>query len=154
MKVQLSWRKWSHVSRPTILPHQHPVFLDQGWVQTGEHHDSTLHYTGDAWWIFYETIAGKPFPPFPWRDHRPLQAHQYLKLHHCRPIAAWGACWKTRSERCAPVQTNNSTKVMTQAAEKNNVTWADIVRNGTPVKGENQSVVSSLFSWNNPVSKG
>ena len=51
-----------------------------------------------------------------------------------------------------PVKTNNSTTVMIEASEKVSVTWAGIVRNGRPVKGKNQSVVSSSFSRNNPVS--
>ena len=48
------------------------------------------------------------------------------------------------------VKESNGTAVTTMTSEKGGVTWADIVRNGTQVKGKTQSVVSSSFSRNNP----
>ena len=53
---------------------------------------------------------------------------------------------KTSNGTIEPVVTSNT-------SAKNSVTWADIVRNGKSVKGKQQSVVSSSFSRNNPVSK-
>lgn len=53
----------------------------------------------------------------------------------------------------APVQKDNSREVMPPTSKKDGVTWTDIVRNRTPVKGIKAECCFELILSSNPVSK-